>query len=54
MKFLANENFPLDSTLYLKSIGLDIRAVGVDSPGISDKEIIDLAEREGRTILTFD
>ena len=54
MKFLANENFPLDSTDYLKSKGIDIKAVGVHFPGISDKEVIDLAEKEQRTILTFD
>lgn len=54
MKFLANENFPLDSTQYLSNNGVDIRAVGVDFPGISDKEIIELAQKEDRTILTFD
>jgi predicted nuclease of predicted toxin-antitoxin system len=54
MKFLANENFPLASTKYLKSKGFDIKAVGTHFSGITDKEVIELAEKEGRTILTFD
>jgi predicted nuclease of predicted toxin-antitoxin system len=54
MKFLANENFPLTSTKYLESKGFDIKAIGTHHQGISDKEIIDLAEKEQRTILTFD
>ena len=37
MKFLANENFPLKSTKYLKSKGFDIKAVGTNFKGISDK-----------------
>jgi predicted nuclease of predicted toxin-antitoxin system len=54
MKFLANENFPLTSTKYLESKGFDIKAVGVHYSGITDKEVIELAEKEKRTILTFD
>ncbi len=54
MKFLANENFPADSTLYLRSKGFDIKAVGSDFSGISDSEVVELAEKEQRIILTFD
>jgi predicted nuclease of predicted toxin-antitoxin system len=54
MKFLANENFPLASTKYLQSKGFDIKAVGSHFKGISDKKVIELAEKEQRTILTFD
>ena len=54
MKFLANENFPLDSTEFLKKKGFDIIAVGETFPGISDREVIDFAEKEERTIITFD
>lgn len=54
MKLLANENFPLDSTRYLEKKGFDIVAVGLLFPSISDKEVIEFAEKEQRTILTFD
>lgn len=54
MKFLANENFPFHSIVYLQSKGFDIKGVGIDFQGISDKEVIALAEKEQRTILTFD
>lgn len=54
MKFLANENFPLASTKYLQSKGFDVKAVGIHFRGISDKAVIELAEKEQRTILTFD
>jgi predicted nuclease of predicted toxin-antitoxin system len=54
MKFLANENFPLASTKYLKNKGFDIISVGTHFQGITDKEVIELAEKESRTILTFD
>lgn len=54
MKFLANENFPLASTTYLRDKGFDIKAVGAHFKGISDKEVIEFAEKEQRTILTFD
>ena len=54
MKLLANENFPLKSTSLLRQAGFDIIAIGTDNPGISDKEVIRIAEREKRTIITFD
>ncbi len=54
MKFLANENFPLQSTKILKDAGFDITAVGQEYSGILDSEVIGIAIREERTILTFD
>jgi len=54
MKFLANENFPLKSILYLESKGFDIKSIGKDLPGIQDQLIIVLADQEERTILMFD
>jgi predicted nuclease of predicted toxin-antitoxin system len=53
-KLLANENFPKTSTLYLKEKGFDVVSIGVDFPGISDTEILEMAISESRTILTFD
>lgn len=54
MRLLADENFPLKSVLYLRSKGFDIRAIGVDNPSISDRQVVSLAIEEKRTILTFD
>lgn len=54
MKLLANENFPLDSVKHLFSLGFDITAIGAHHAGITDREVMELAEREQRIILTFD
>lgn len=54
MKLLANENFPQASVIYLKNSGFDIISVGLDFQGITDKEVIELAIKEERTIITFD
>ncbi|MCX6278544.1 MAG: DUF5615 family PIN-like protein [Bacteroidetes bacterium] len=54
MKLLANENFPMASCKYLKNKGFDIVAIGVDHPGITDRQVLSIAIKENRTILTFD
>jgi len=54
MKLLANENFPIKSILYLKSKGFDISSIGIDNPSIKDNQVMSIAIKEGRTILTFD
>lgn len=54
MKLLANENFPLQSVLYLRSRGFDISAIGTDNSGIQDQSVMTIAINEERTILTFD
>jgi len=54
MKLLANENFPLQSVLYLRSKGFDISAIGTDNSGIQDQSVMTIAINEERTILTFD
>jgi predicted nuclease of predicted toxin-antitoxin system len=54
MKLLANENIPLASVQYLIAEGLDIKSVGKEFKGISDREVIQLAIEEERTIITFD
>ena len=50
MKFLANENFPLKSVELIFQAGYDIIGIGIDNFGIRDDEVVDLAEKEGRTI----
>lgn len=54
MDLLADENFPLDAVNLLSGAGHDIAAVVLDSPGVSDEEVIERAAHEGRVILTFD
>lgn len=54
MRLLANENFPLRSIHILRAAGFDIRGVGVEFAGITDREAMEIAIREERTILTFD
>ncbi len=54
IKLLANGNFPLAGGEIIRSAGFDIKAIGVDFSGIFDYEVIDLAIKERRLILTFD
>ena len=54
MKFLANENFPIKSILYLKDNFFDVTSTGMNNPSIKDSEVMSIAVRENRTILTFD
>lgn len=51
---LANENFPLKSILYLRSMGFDISSIGTENPSIQDYAVMNIAINENRTILTFD
>lgn len=54
MRFLANENFPIDSVRRLREAGHDVVSVGEDIPGAKDEEVLSLAAREDRVLLTFD
>ncbi|MEI7723640.1 MAG: DUF5615 family PIN-like protein [Bacteroidota bacterium] len=54
MKFLANENIPLASVQYLRNKGFDVHYIGEDFSGITDRQVLSIAVKEDRTILTFD
>ena len=54
MRLLANEDSPLQSAHILKARGFDVKLVGVEFEGITDQEVMQIAIREGRTIVTFD
>ena len=54
MNLLANENSPAKSVHYLKAKGFDIIALGVDNQSIRDSEVMSIAIKDERTILTFD
>lgn len=54
MRILANENFPGDAVISLRQQGIDVAWVREDSPGISDTQVLERAQNEGRTLITFD
>ena len=54
MRFLANENFPLQSLRILRQADQKVASVTEDSPGIEDAEVLARAADEQRVILTFD
>ena len=54
MRFLANENFPLDAVEALRQDGHDVPWIRTESPGISDPEVLSHAQAENRILLTFD
>ncbi len=54
MIFLANENIPLRSIKVLREKGFDVKSISECFPGVSDKEVLILAKKEQRIVLTFD
>lgn len=54
MIFLANENFPRPITIFLREKGFAIECIQEDSPGITDEEVIKIAQEHNLIILTFD
>ncbi len=53
-RLLADENIPRTVITQLRRKGYDIISVWELKPGISDEEVIELAIRESRIIITFD
>ena len=51
---LADENVPLEAVKTIRRKSVDIVSVIEFSLGLSDMEVLDLANREGRIIVTFD
>jgi len=54
MKFLANENYPKPSVEYLKRQGYQVKSIQEELGGISDEEVVAIAQKEKLVILTFD
>lgn len=54
MRFLANENFPGDAIDALRQQRHEVVWIREDSPGISDIQVLDRAQRENRVLITFD
>jgi predicted nuclease of predicted toxin-antitoxin system len=54
MRLLADENFPLPTVEALRQAGHDVFWVRTDAPGTADAALLDLAEVDGRVLLTLD
>lgn len=54
MKFLANENFPFPSIKILRKNGVEVISIWENLSGISDQQVLDIAQKENCIILTFD
>ena len=54
MRFVADENFPANAVKELKAAGHDVIWVAAAAPGSRDEDVVALAAREERIILTFD
>ena len=54
MRFLANEDFPLDAVQALRHSGHDVGWVRTEAPGSTDRQGLTRAVAEGRVLLTFD
>ena len=54
MLLLANENFPGDAVTALREQGNDVAWIREDSPGATDIQVLDRAQRESRVLITFD
>ncbi|MDZ4786762.1 MAG: DUF5615 family PIN-like protein [bacterium] len=54
MKLLVNENIPKASVHDLRRRGHDVVSVAEVAPAISDRQVLKMAETEGRIIITFD
>lgn len=54
MKFLADENIPLELVQKLQRENIDIASMSLISPGVSDAEVLEYARKERRVLITLD
>jgi len=54
LKFLADESFGIKAFRYFLLKGLDITSVSEISPGIPDTQVLKLASKERRILITLD
>ena len=54
MRYLANENIPLFTLKELRKERVDISSAKDICPGCGDRELMELAYRENRILVTFD
>jgi predicted nuclease of predicted toxin-antitoxin system len=55
MRFLLDQNADRRFAAYLRALGHDVTVVSIDYPkGIPDRVVLDIAQREGRVVITHD
>ncbi len=54
MKLIADENLGVKVPDYLKNLGFDIISVAKFARGDSDKKILEIANKQGRILVTLD
>jgi len=54
VKYLADENIPLEAVQQLRAAGLDVASASELMAGSADLDVLELANREDRVIITFD
>ena len=54
MRLFADENFPLPTVSELRRAGHDVAWARTDFPGAADTALLDIAEADGRLLLTLD
>ncbi len=54
LRLLADENIPRTVIIALREKGYDVTSVWELRPGMSDEEVVELAIKESRIIITFD
>ncbi len=54
LRLLADENIPRTVIIALREKGYDVASVWELRPGMSDEEVVELAIKESRIIITFD
>ena len=54
MKFLANENIPLDSVHVLRRAGHHVVSISEEHAGMKDIDVLKMAVKDRSIILTFD
>lgn len=54
-KFLLNANISPETASFLRNLGFDVKCLLEENLGtITDEEVVSLAKKEGRIIITFD
>jgi predicted nuclease of predicted toxin-antitoxin system len=54
MRLLADENVPLKAVQLLREKGHDVLSISESMPQTADEDILEIATRESRIVLTFD
>ena len=54
MKFLTDENIPLEVVFALKQEGINVISLSELRPRLEDKDVLKLTNKEKRVLITFD